>query len=331
MELQHSFTVPVSAREAFAVLRDVQRIAPCMPGATVDEVDGDKFTGRVKVKLGPVQVTYRGEAEYAEVDEERFQATLVARGREARGSGTAQATVTARLEEQGDSTTVHVTTDLAITGRPAQFGRGVMADVGEKLIGQFADCLAGELARGGAGAPVSTVPGEPAAAAVAAAPAAAATGENAPVEAEGSGDPYPEGVPATPFGSTDAEGWQPAVGGPPPEGTDAGTGVGPTAAEAAETPPQGIPLSELAPPARAEPPASGAPAPEAADPAPEAAAPKVEEPAAKASVTALPPRPTDDAIDLLDVAGGAVAKRAAPAAGAIALLLLLIWLIRRRS
>ncbi len=145
MELEHTFTVPVTADEAFTILRDIRRIGPCMPGATIESVDGDTFTGSVKIKVGPIQVAYRGEAAYTEVDEAARTAVIEAKGKETRGAGTANATIRARLEEQGDATQVHVVTDLAITGRPAQFGRGVMVDVGDKLLGQFADCLAREL------------------------------------------------------------------------------------------------------------------------------------------------------------------------------------------
>lgn len=154
MELTHTFDVPVPPDRAFAVLRDIERIGPCMPGATIDDVDGDHFSGRVKVKIGPIQVTYRGEADYVDVDPDALTATIDARGREARGSGTANATVKASVSDgPAGGSTVHVVTDLAITGKPAQFGRGVMADVGEKLIGRFADCLAETLAEDeGAGA-----------------------------------------------------------------------------------------------------------------------------------------------------------------------------------
>jgi uncharacterized protein len=145
MELEHTFTVPVPPHQAFAVLQDIERIGPCMPGATIDSVDGKSFTGRVKVKIGPIQVTYGGEAEYAGLDEENLTATITARGKETRGAGTANATITAKLREVADGTEAHVVTDLAITGRPAQFGRGVMEEVGQKLITQFADCLAGKL------------------------------------------------------------------------------------------------------------------------------------------------------------------------------------------
>jgi carbon monoxide dehydrogenase subunit G len=145
MELTHSFTVPVDVDRAFHVLTDIERVAPCMPGATVDSVDGKQFTGRVKVKVGPMQVTYRGKAEYKELDAEQHRAVIDARGQEMRGSGTANATVTASLTDKGDETEVTVVTNLSVTGRPAQFGRGVMNEVGAKLLGQFADCLSQRL------------------------------------------------------------------------------------------------------------------------------------------------------------------------------------------
>jgi uncharacterized protein len=145
MQLEHSFTVPVGVEEAFRVLRDIERIGPCMPGATITSVEGEEFAGKVKVKVGPMQVTYQGTAQFVEVDEARHSATIEAKGKEARGPGTANATITATCTETDGATTVRVVTDLAITGKPAQFGRGVMADVGDKLLGKFADCLAEEL------------------------------------------------------------------------------------------------------------------------------------------------------------------------------------------
>ncbi|MDQ3974352.1 MAG: SRPBCC family protein, partial [Actinomycetota bacterium] len=146
MQLEHTFTVPVPAAEAWTVLRDIERIAPCMPGASVDTFEDDEFRGTVKVKVGPITVDYKGSARFIELNEPQRTATIQASGEEPRGDGTARATVTARLVEQGDATQVVMTTDLAITGRPAQFGRGVMADVGNRLVGQFADCLSRELA-----------------------------------------------------------------------------------------------------------------------------------------------------------------------------------------
>jgi len=150
MQLEHEFTVPVPVDRAWEVLLDVETIAPCMPGASVDTVDGDSFTGNVKVKVGPITVAYAGKASFLEKDATAHRAVVEAKGRETRGSGTAAATVTARMTDEGGSTRVNVLTDLAITGKPAQFGRGVMNDVGNKLIGQFADCLATTITEGGA-------------------------------------------------------------------------------------------------------------------------------------------------------------------------------------
>ena len=146
MQLEHQFRVPVPVAQAWDVLLDVERIAPCMPGATVESFDGETIVGRVKVKVGPIQVTYTGTARFTDKDEAGRRAVIEASAKEARGSGTATATITARLQDDGGSATnVTVTTDLAITGKPAQFGRGVMEEVGNKLLGRFADCLADTL------------------------------------------------------------------------------------------------------------------------------------------------------------------------------------------
>ncbi|WP_405877383.1 SRPBCC family protein [Streptomyces sp. NBC_01136] len=145
MELHHEFTVPVPVEDAWRVLLDIERVAPCMPGATVDDYDGKTVTGSVKVKVGPITVTYRGTAVFEEQDESAHRMVLIASGRETRGQGTARATVTATLGEHDGGTVVSVRTDLTVTGRPAQFGRGVMAEVGDKLVGQFADCLSQRL------------------------------------------------------------------------------------------------------------------------------------------------------------------------------------------
>ncbi|MFI1364699.1 SRPBCC family protein [Streptomyces griseochromogenes] len=148
MELHHEFTVPVPVDDAWHALLDIERVAPCLPGAVVDEYDGTTVTGSVKVKVGPVTVTYRGTAVFEEQDESAHRMVLAASGRETRGQGTARATVTGTLSERDGGTAVSVRTDLTVTGRPAQFGRGVLAEVGDRLVGQFADCLAGRLAMG---------------------------------------------------------------------------------------------------------------------------------------------------------------------------------------
>jgi carbon monoxide dehydrogenase subunit G len=146
MELNHEFTVPVPVDDAWRALLDIERIAPCLPGATVQEYDGTTVNGAVKVKVGPVTVAYRGTAVFEERDEAAHRMVLVASGRETRGQGTARATVTGTLSEHDGGTTVSVRTDLTVTGRPAQFGRGVLAEVGDRLVGQFAQCLAERLA-----------------------------------------------------------------------------------------------------------------------------------------------------------------------------------------
>ncbi|MCX4854736.1 SRPBCC family protein [Streptomyces canus] len=145
MELHHEFTVPVPVDEAWRALLDIERVAPCMPGASVEDYDGKTVTGSVKVKVGPITVTYRGTAVFEEQDESAHRMVLIASGRETRGQGTARATVTGTLTGQDGGTAVSVRTDLAVTGRPAQFGRGVMAEVGDRLVGQFARCLAERL------------------------------------------------------------------------------------------------------------------------------------------------------------------------------------------
>jgi carbon monoxide dehydrogenase subunit G len=149
MQLNNTFKVPVPVDEAWRVMLDYPRLARCMPGAAVDEVHGDDVLGRVKVKLGPVSVTYQGKVTFTEKDAASHRVTLSAAGREVRGSGTASALVTAVMTDAGGATTeVSVSTDLNITGRPAQFGRGVVAEVSERLIGQFAENLARELESG---------------------------------------------------------------------------------------------------------------------------------------------------------------------------------------
>jgi len=245
MRLDHEFTVPVPAAQAWPVLLDIDRIAPCMPGATVTKIDGDDFEGTVKVKVGPITVTYGGTASFLEKDEAQRIAVIEARGKETRGSGTATARVTAQLFEAGaDSTRVAVTTDLSITGKPAQFGRGVMSDVGNKLLGRFADCLAGELGSDRMATPAP-----------------------APADA----------VPASAESGVSAQGQADAASG------------NPDSAAATES---------------------------AARPAP-------------ASVLDAPPREAEP-IDLMEAAGGAVAKRVLPLAAALAVLTVVFVVLRRR-
>lgn len=166
MDLQNSFVVPTGIDKAWATLLDLEKVAPCLPGAKLDSVEGDTFTGTVKVKLGPVNMTYGGKARFVEVDEAAHKAVIEGNGKETRGSGTASALITAQMISEGaDRTRVEVTTDLSITGKPAQFGRGVMQDVATRLIDQFADNLEALIAADAAPAPATEEGAAPAPAA----------------------------------------------------------------------------------------------------------------------------------------------------------------------
>ena len=195
MELDNSFTVPVPPDQAWDVLLDVKRIAPCMPGATVDEVDGDVVTGRIKVKVGPVSLTYRGTAKFIERDPEAHVMVMEATGKETRGAGTASATVRAALgpDASGSGTQVTMHTTMNVTGRPAQFGRGVIVEVGGKLVEQFAQNLAhliaGDTAEGPDGSAEAGTDGRAASASAAGADGAA----GASVAGQGAGAPQPTG------------------------------------------------------------------------------------------------------------------------------------------
>jgi uncharacterized protein len=146
MELTNSFVVPADIETTWARLLDVEALAPCFPGATLTGYDGETFTGTVKVKLGPVSLTYGGLAHFVSADAEARAAVIEASGKETRGTSTARATIQVHLVADQERTTVNVSTDLAITGRPAQFGRGVMEDVAGRIIDQFAANLAVSMA-----------------------------------------------------------------------------------------------------------------------------------------------------------------------------------------
>lgn len=266
MKLEHSFTIPVTVDEAWPILLDIKRIAPCMPGAAVDMVDGDDFSGTVKVKLGPISLTYKGQAKFIEKNDSTHTAVIDARGRDSRGNGTATAKITANLKAKGDSTDVNVVTDLNITGKPAQFGRGVMVDVGNKIIGQFADCLATKLGSDE----------QESAASEATAPAAAAKPSGAETSTKDQSD-----------AAAAADGKHALR-----ESTGNAAAASGSAAKAAP----------------------GAPNTPKAAPKPTA------KPAAE-------PEP----IDLLELAGGSVAKRAVPAIGALLAILGIIFLIKKRK
>ena len=184
MQITDEFRVDVPVDQAWSVLRDVERIAPCMPGAQLQEVEGDEYRGIVKVKVGPITAQYKGVARIVEEDDAAHKMVIRAEGRDTRGQGNAAATVTATLAADGDATVVGIDTELQVTGKVAQFGRGVMADVSSKLLGQFVTCLHDNVLSGDASSPMdaSAAPA-PARAATSSpsssSPGAAATGSGA--------------------------------------------------------------------------------------------------------------------------------------------------------
>jgi carbon monoxide dehydrogenase subunit G len=300
------------------VLLDVERVAPCMPGATVDSVDGDVVKGRIKVKVGPVAMTYTGTARFTERDEQTRSITLEASGKETRGAGTASATVRSSLADEGGQTRVVVHTTMNVTGRPAQFGRGVMAEVSGRIIDKFATNLA-VLLTGAPAADVAASNGSEPGAADASGPGAAVG------SADGAGDPATiedlqlpvraynslrrVGIHTVDDLSARTEADLLAIENLGPQSVkeikERLAGLGRHLAEQAA----GAPASDGSAADGAA--ANGAGAGERG-PAPRAARP-----------------PDEDAIDLFSVAGLPVLKRALPVLAAVAVLLLVIFGMRR--
>jgi carbon monoxide dehydrogenase subunit G len=236
VKIEDQFRVDVPIEEAWRVLLDVARIAPCMPGAQLQEIEGDEYRGVVKVKVGPITAQYKGAARIIEADEDARRIVLKGEGRDTRGQGNASATVTVLLAPDGAGTQVSVDTDLNVTGKVAQFGRGVMADVSGKLLGQFVACLESNVLSGNGSAGESDA--------------------------------------ATDAGDGDAE---------PPAAEAA---VAPVSASAASAPNDDVRVINS---------------------------------------------PEAEPVDLMDAAGGAVAKRLVPVLAGVTLLVILIWLFRRKK
>lgn len=206
MQLENKFTIEAPIDKAWEALNTPETVAPCFPGATLTEYEGDSFTGTVKVKLGPISLTYKGKGTYVTRDDANHKVVIEAAGRDSRGNGTASATVTGTMVADGPTrTAVTMVTDMTITGRPAQFGRGVISDVADKIIGQFSACVASKLA------PAAEAP------AAEAAPAPAPAAPSPVPRAEGAAAPAPSGgtvaAPAT-SGNTNGRGSAEAAKGP---------------------------------------------------------------------------------------------------------------------
>jgi carbon monoxide dehydrogenase subunit G len=329
MELEHSFTVPVPLDRAWDVLLDVERVAPCMPGATLDSVDGDDIAGKIKVKVGPISMTYAGKASFTERNREAGVVTLEASGKETRGAGTASASVRSQLTADGDSSTqVTVHTSLNVTGKPAQFGRGVLNEVGGRLIGIFSDNLAKMLAAESAAAPPAPAAAEPAADAGSGLSAAAsASDELAPDPTDDDlAQPIEElQLPIRAYNSLRREGVHTVADlvARTPQELLAIENIGPASVEEIRQrlADRGLSLSE-GDAAEAATSANGARGPATAFPAPEAAPSRERAPLQSVPAGRTEPswQAEDDAIDLLSVAGFPVLKRALPvAAGVVAI------------
>jgi carbon monoxide dehydrogenase subunit G len=297
MKLENNFTIDAPVEKAWEALNSPETVAPCFPGATLTQYEGDSFAGTVKVKLGPIAMTYKGKGTYVTRDEAAHEVVIDASGRDSRGNGTANAKVTASLAADGpDRTSVSMVTDMTITGKPAQFGRGVIADVADKIIGQFSACVARKLA------PEASAAADASPAAETAAPVSQASA------------PASEAIAETVSERSSTN------------GAAASTAPTEVTAEAVETGAAALGTSEsgtlasgtsAAGTSEVEAPASTT----MTAPSPTVPAPR---PAARGPV-----RSEVDAIDLLDTAGAPVLKRLAPAAGGALFLVLVILLVRR--
>jgi uncharacterized protein len=306
VRLEHQFSVPAPPDVVWAAVIDPARVAPCMPGATLAEVDGAEFSGVVKVKVGPISLLYKGTGQFLETDEQARRVVIKAAGRDSRGNGTAAATVTVTLTEEPGGTRGTVVTDLTINGKPAQFGRGMIVEVGGKILDEFAACLAGKLDTSTANGVAATP--KPAAKSAAAKSKPTAVTDEADVD-DTAEEPPPQvkPKPATRRRTSTKTTTRSKTSAP----ADAeANGEVPAAALTAELPT----TQELAAESSAAPRLQLVSEPE---PAPEPIAP-----APVASET--------EAIDLLDYAGPSVAKRLIPAVVGVILLILFIRRLRRR-
>jgi uncharacterized protein len=341
MKLENNFTIDVPIDTAWEALNNPETVAPCFPGATLTSYEGDSFAGTVKVKLGPIAMTYKGKGTYVSRDDDAHEVVIEANGRDSRGNGTANATVTASMvAEAADRTAVSMITDMTITGKPAQFGRGVISDVADKIIGQFAACVARKLAPAAeeaAPVAVSATAASEATSDIPTAPAHPARRATAPAGgSEATSDSVLERVSSTNGaaapGTSEVE--APAADMTPAAAKDAPVtpvaGTSEVEAPAADMTPAAAtdaPVTSGAGTSEAEAPAATAMAPDPATTTPASTARS----AATAGGTGLRAhvRSEVDAIDLLDHAGVPVLQRLVPVVGGGLLLLLVVLLIRR--
>lgn len=315
MQLEHRFTVPADIDTVWAALMDPERVAPCLPGATLTEYSGTTFAGTVKVKVGPISLLYKGSGEFMETDEDAHRATIKASGKDSRGNGTATATVTVTLVDQGNTTDGEVRTDLAITGKPAQFGRGLISEVGTKILNIFADCLAKKLAP-------DTAPAADTAASHDAASAADAPATPAPRTAPApvnSGTAAPSSTPDTPAPRVTSDSSSAAV--PPPTSPNA-TQPGDIPRTAPNPTRPARRPSPHADTARATPSASATT--DEHHPAPEIPT----QPTPSRTLRAVPEFEAEP-IDLMEIAGHSLKKRLLPAA-VVAIVAALVVILRRK-
>ncbi len=279
MKINNEFTVGVPVEEAWDIMLDLERIAPCLPGAAIQgSGDDGEYQGTMKVKIGPITANYKGTVKVEEADAENHRAVMQATGRDARGQGTASATITSTLQGEGDNTRVQVETDMHLTGRAAQFGRGIAQDVATKMLGQFADCLEREIA----GSPQQET-------------AASAT-ETDTSETSGNGASSGEAASATPT-------------------------VGGTA---------GRILSSDDPGVMAGGPVEAAAVADGETREAATASTATEGPQAAQAGGGQDTRPEPEAFDIGAASQEAILKRAAPVLAGLSLLVILIWLFRRR-
>jgi uncharacterized protein len=298
MKLDNEFTVGVPIEQAWAVLTDLELIAPCMPGAQLTGVTDGVYTGKVKIKVGPVTAEYAGTAQFSVKDETAYRAVIDARGRDSRGNGNATAVISAQLQPAAASTVVTVSTDLTIAGRIAQFGSGMIKEVSAKLLGQFVTCLEGKLSAGSVAGPAAEgAPASTASTASAASTASTASAMSTAVSAAPS-DAATSGAATSGAAASTA--------------SDSGQGTGAAPARTVG----GVPSSDAAPSSAAASTASDGGQGTGAAPAP-----------AAASLSAPAPEPA--ALDLMSVAGAAIYKRLVPLVIGLIVVAVIIYLIVR--